>query len=134
MKDKVKYGKFFCDRYFTTTYVLVGPAKESHTKACQVVPEYKDRGEDHQIGGRYGCQIHWTSDETSDYIFVVWFRTKPDIDTLIHEVNHLARSIMSCVGIPPSDDTEEVESYLEGWLARQITAITGVTLTPMPPP
>jgi hypothetical protein len=134
MKNKVIYKKIYCDRFFVTAYLFVGNAKDCHKKAVRVVPEYKDREDESRIGGRYGCQIHWTSDKTSEYIFVLWFREKPDIDTLIHEVNHLVRAIFECIGVPTSDDTEEIESYLEGWWARQIQDAVGVSLKPMNPP
>lgn len=47
-------------------------------------------------------------------------KTPSDINTLVHEVNHLADGLLYRKGMTFSSHSEEAYCYLKGWLVEQI--------------
>ena len=44
-------------------------------------------------------------------IIMVWFPKKPDAGLLAHEMTHVTEALLVNVGVPHSEDTEEVYAY-----------------------
>jgi hypothetical protein len=54
-----------------------------------------------------------------DGVIMVWFPTFPDSALLSHELTHVNEFLLKDVGVPHSDDTDEVYAYEMGYLTKQ---------------
>ncbi|MEI6186976.1 MAG: hypothetical protein WCP46_00545 [Alphaproteobacteria bacterium] len=58
-----------------------------------------------------------TADE--DGVIMVWFPSYPSQDLLTHEMTHVNEFILHDVGVPHSEDTDEVYAYEMGYLIKE---------------
>lgn len=86
-----------------------------------------DRYVDKQAGGiidpsaRFDDAFNLRLEERDDVVTQhLYFHGKPRRDVVYHETLHATFDVLNHVGITPSNETEELVCYVQGYLAEQV--------------